>query len=165
MADKTWMTQESYDRLKEELRHLQEVERPAIARRIDEARQEGDLKENGGYHAAREQQSWNETRILQLKEIIENAEVGEPPADDGIVEPGMVVTATLGRREVKFLMGSREASPDVDIDVYSPDAPLGQAIMGHKVGDTVDYQAPNGKSIKVKLLEVTPFESGESPVK
>ncbi|WP_215523274.1 transcription elongation factor GreA [Varibaculum prostatecancerukia] len=158
MAEKTWMTQESYDRLKEELRHLQEVERPAIARRIDEARQEGDLKENGGYHAAREQQSWNETRILQLKEIIENAEVGEPPADDGIVEPGMVVKATLGRREVKFLMGSREASPDVDIDVYSPDAPLGQAIMGHKVGDTVDYQAPNGKNIKVKLLEVTPFE-------
>ena len=157
MADKTWMTQESYDRLKEELRHLQEVERPAIARRIDEARQEGDLKENGGYHAAREQQSWNETRILQLKEIIDNAEVGEPPADDGIVEPGMVVKATLGRREVKFLMGSREASPDVDFDVYSPDAPLGQAIMGHKVGDTVDYQAPNGKSIKVKLLEVTPF--------
>ena len=158
MADKTWMTQESYDRLKEELRHLQEVERPAIARRIDEARQEGDLKENGGYHAAREQQSWNETRILQLKEIIENAEVGEPPADDGIVEPGMVVKATLGRREVKFLMGSREASPDVDIDVYSPDAPLGQAIMGHKVGDTVDYQAPNGKSIKVKLLEVIPYQ-------
>ncbi|MDU5308903.1 MAG: transcription elongation factor GreA, partial [Varibaculum cambriense] len=86
MADKTWMTQESYDRLKEELRHLEEVERPAIARRIDEARQEGDLKENGGYHAAREQQSWNETRILQLKEIMENAEIGEPPADDGIVE-------------------------------------------------------------------------------
>lgn len=158
MADKTWMTQESYDRLKEELRHLEEVERPAIARRIDEARQEGDLKENGGYHAAREQQSWNETRILQLKEIMENAEVGEPPADDGIVEPGMVVKATLGRREVKFLMGSREASPDVDMDVYSPDAPLGQAIMGHKVGETVDYLAPNGKSIKVKLLEVTPFE-------
>lgn len=158
MADKTWMTQESYDRLKEELRHLEEVERPAIARRIDEARQEGDLKENGGYHAAREQQSWNETRILQLKEIIENAEVGEPPADDGIVEPGMVIKATLGRREVKFLMGSREASPDVDIDVYSPDAPLGQAIMGHKVGDTVDYQAPNGKSIKVKLLEVIPYQ-------
>ena len=158
MADKTWMTQESYDRLKEELRHLEEVERPAIARRIDEARQEGDLKENGGYHAAREQQSWNETRILQLKEIMENAEVGEPPADDGIVEPGMVVKATPGRREVKFLMGSREASPDVDMDVYSPDAPLGQAIMGHKVGETVDYLAPNGKNIKVKLLEVTPFE-------
>ena len=158
MAEKTWMTQESYDRLKEELRHLEEVERPAIARRIDEARQEGDLKENGGYHAAREQQSWNETRILQLKEIIENAEVGEPPADDGIVEPGMVVKATLGRREVKFLMGSREASPDVDIDVYSPDAPLGQAIMGHKVGETVDYLAPNGKTIQVKLLEVTPYQ-------
>ena len=158
MADKTWMTQESYDRLKEELRHLEEVERPAIARRIDEARQEGDLKENGGYHAAREQQSWNETRILQLKEIMENAEVGEPPADDGIVEPGMVVKATLGRREVNFLMGAREASPDVDMDVYSPDAPLGQAILGHKVGEVVDYQAPNGKTIQVKLLEVTPYQ-------
>lgn len=158
MADKTWMTQESYDRLQDELRNLEEVERPAIARRIDEARQEGDLKENGGYHAAREQQSWNETRILQLKEIIENAEVGKPPADDGIVEPGMVIKATLGRREVTFLMGSREASPDVDMDVYSPDAPLGKAIMGHKVGESVDYEAPNGKKIKVELLEVTPYQ-------
>ncbi len=155
MADKTWMTQESYDRLQDELRNLEEVERPAIARRIDEARQEGDLKENGGYHAAREQQSWNETRILQLKEIIENAEVGKPPADDGIVEPGMVVKATLG---VTFLMGSREASPDVEMDVYSPDAPLGKAIMGHKVGESVDYEAPNGKIIKVELLEVTPYQ-------
>ena len=84
--------------------------------------------------------------------------MGEPPADDGIVEPGMVVKATLGRREVNFLMGSREASPDVDMDVYSPDAPLGQAILGHKVGEVVDYQAPNGKTIQVKLLEVTPYQ-------
>lgn len=58
MADSTWMTQDAYDRLVAELKNLEEVERPAIARRIDEARQEGDLKENGGYHAAREQQSW-----------------------------------------------------------------------------------------------------------
>lgn len=158
MADSTWMTQDAYDRLVAELKNLEEVERPAIARRIDEARQEGDLKENGGYHAAREQQSWNETRILQLKALIESAEVGEAPADDGIVEPGMVVVAKLGSREVKFLMGSREAAPDVDYEVYSPDAPLGKALNGHKVGETVEYQAPNGKIIQVELLEVTPFQ-------
>lgn len=157
MAKSTWMTQESYDRLVGELKNLEEVERPAIAKRIDEARQEGDLKENGGYHAAREQQSWNETRILQLKEIIENAEVGEPPADDGIVEPGMVVEATLGNRNVKFLLGSREAAPDVDFQVYSQDAPLGKAIDGHKVGDVVEYTAPNGKTIKVTINSATPF--------
>lgn len=157
MAEKMWMTQESYDRLVAELKNLEEVERPAIARRIDEARQEGDLKENGGYHAAREQQSWNETRILQLKAIIEQAEVGETPADDGIVEPGMVIVAQLGRREVKFLLGSREAAPEIDFEVYSPDAPIGKAILGHKVGETVSYLAPNGKSIEVKLKEVYPY--------
>lgn len=158
MAESTWMTQDSYDRLVAELKNLEEVERPAIARRIDEARQEGDLKENGGYHAAREQQSWNETRILQLKEIIEKAEVGKPPADDGIVEPGMVVEALLGKREVKFLLGSREAAPEVDYEVYSPDAPLGKAITGHKAGETIDYQAPNGKTIKVQIKTAKPYQ-------
>ena len=158
MAESTWMTQESYDRLVAELKELEEVERPAIARRIDEARQEGDLKENGGYHAAREQQSWNETRILQLKAILEKAEVGEPPADDGVVEPGMVVEATLGKREVKFLLGSREAAPDVDFQVYSQDAPLGKAINGHKVGDVIDYTAPNGSTMKVTIKSAKPFQ-------
>lgn len=157
MADTTWLTQEAYDRLRAELTELIEVERPAIAKRIDEARQEGDLKENGGYHAAREQQSWNETRINQLEELLENAQVGETPDDDGIVEPGMVVTATIAGKDKTFLMGTREAGIGIDLEVFSPDAPLGQAILGHKVGDEVSYAAPNGKNIQVVITDAKPY--------
>lgn len=147
MAETTWLTQEAYDRLQAELKNLVEVERPAIAKRIDEARQEGDLKENGGYHAAREQQSWNETRIQQLEGLLENAQVGETPKDNGIVEPGMVVTAVVAGREKTFLMGTREA-----------DAPLGKAILNHKVGDEVAYEAPNGKQITVTITDAKPYQ-------
>jgi len=86
MAEKTWLTQEAYDRLKEELEHRSNVLRAEIVRKIDEARQEGDLKENGGYHAAREEQAMNETRIQQLDALLRDAEIGETPADDGVVE-------------------------------------------------------------------------------
>lgn len=158
MAEKTWLTQEAYDRLRAELTQLIEVERPAIAKRIDEARQEGDLKENGGYHAAREQQSWNETRIAQLEELLEDAQVGETPKDDGVVEPGMVVTATIGGKEKTFLMGTREAGIGIDLDVFSPDAPMGRAILGHKIGDEVTYEAPNGKEIAVRITDAKPYK-------
>ena len=87
MADTQWLTQAQYDKLQAELTDRVEVRRPEIARLIDAARQEGDLRENGGYHAARNEQSLNETRIQALEEMLRNAEVGETPADDGIVEP------------------------------------------------------------------------------
>ncbi|MDO5746401.1 MAG: transcription elongation factor GreA [Actinomycetaceae bacterium] len=158
MAEKKWLTQEAYDHLLAELDNLKNVERPAIAKRIDEARQEGDLKENGGYHAAREQQSWNETRIAQLEELLEAAEVGETPPDDGIVEPGMIVEAQFAGSTHRFLLGSRQAAVGLDIEVFSPNAPLGKAIMGHKAGDKVSYLAPNGKTINVDIISATPYK-------
>src|SRR5690606_19479180 len=126
----TWLTQESYDRLKGELDHLTTEGRQEIAARIDAARQEGDLKENGGYHAAREEQAKQEARILQLTELLRNALVGEAPPDDGVVESGMVVTAEIAGNERTFLLGSREAAADVDLDVYSESSPLGLALVG-----------------------------------
>lgn len=152
-----WLTQAQYDALKAELDERISEKRPHIARLIDAARQEGDLKENGGYHAARNEQSLNETRIQALEEILRNAEVGETPADDGIVEPGMVVTANVGGRELEFLLGSREAGGDLGIQVFSADAPIGAAVMGHKRGETVSYEAPNGKEISVEILDAVPF--------
>ena len=95
MADTQWLTQAQYDLLHKELTERIEIKRPEIAKLIDAARQEGDLRENGGYHAARNEQSMNETRIQTLQEMLASAEVGETPADDGIVEPGMVVTALV----------------------------------------------------------------------
>lgn len=152
-----WLTQAQYDSIQSELKERTEVLRPQIVRRIDAARQEGDLKENGGYQAAREEQSMNETRILQLEGIIKTAQVGEIPADDGVVEPGMVVTAVIMGQEEKFLLGSRDAGGEVGYTVYSPDAPLGKAIVGASKGDTVSYTAPNGAEIAVEIIEAVPF--------
>lgn len=154
----TWLTQDAYNRLKAELEHLTGRGRQEIAEKIDAARQEGDLKENGGYHAAREEQAKQEARIVQLTELLRNAHVGEPPPDDGIVESGMVVTATIAGRERKFLLGSREGAVDLDIDVYSESSPLGAALVGRSAGDTVTYEAPNGAQIEVKIGEVKPFK-------
>ena len=157
MADTQWITQAQYDSLKAELTDRAENQRPAIARLIDAARQEGDLRENGGYHAARNEQSLNETRIRTLQSIIEHAKVGATPADDGIVEPGMLVTATVAGREQKFLLGSRDAGGDLGVQVFSAQAPLGAAVIGHRAGDTLSYAAPNGRQIEVEILEVVRF--------
>ena len=82
----TWLTQEAFDRLAAELEHLLTFGRTDIARRIGEAREEGDLKENGGYHAAKEEQGKIEARIYRLERILESAVVGEPPASHGVVQ-------------------------------------------------------------------------------
>lgn len=157
MADTQWLTQAQYDLLQKELTERIEIKRPEIAKLIDAARQEGDLRENGGYHAARNEQSMNETRIQTLQEMLASAEVGETPADDGIVEPGMVVTARVGGREMTFLLGSRDAGGDLGVQVFSAKAPLGAAVTGHKTGDKLSYEAPNGKEIEVEILTAKPF--------
>ena len=91
-----WLTQDAYDRLAKELAELEGPGRTEIAERIAAARDEGDLKENGGYHAAREEQGKMEARIADLQRLLKNAVVGEAPKDDGVVEPGMVVGVGLG---------------------------------------------------------------------
>ena len=152
----TWLTQEAYDRLQAELTHLSGEGRTEIAERIAAARDEGDLKENGGYHAAREEQAKNEARIRELTEKLRNVQIGTPP-DDGMVEPGMVVTALVAGDEMTFLLGSREIADTTDLDVYSPTSPLGAAIDGKSVGDETSYTAPNGNEIAVKIPGATPF--------
>jgi len=154
----TWLTQEAYDRLQKEYDFLSGEGRAAIAAEIDERRQEGDLKENGGYHAAREEQAKQEARIQKLEQILRNTKVGAAPADDGIVESGMVVKAEVAGREMEFLVGSREVAGGTDIDVFSPQSPLGAALMGKAVGDETTYTAPNGKEITVKVLAAAPFK-------
>ena len=158
-----WLTQEAYDRLKKELDHISGPYRHEIVERIDQARSEGDLKENGGYHAAREEQSKNEGRIVHLKNLLENAQVGEAPADDGVVEAGMVVTAEIAGEAMTFLIGSREVAEDLaagsELEVFSEKSPMGSAISGHRVGDELSYTAPNGKEIPVKILDAKPFQA------
>ncbi|HWJ80702.1 MAG TPA: transcription elongation factor GreA [Nocardioides sp.] len=158
--DKIWLTQEAYDKLVAELADLEGPQRAEIVARISAARDEGDLKENGGYHAARDEQGRLEGRILQLKDMLRRAEVGETPPDDGVVEPGMVVTYKFDGDDddeaESFLLGAREIEPE-GLTVYSPQSPIGSALTGHKVGEKVSYEAPNGKQIEVVILDAKPF--------
>jgi transcription elongation factor GreA len=151
------LTQEAYDRLKAEHAHLTGPARAEIAGKIDEARSEGDLKENGGYHAAREEQAKQEARIRQLEELLRNAQVGEAPPDDGVVEPGMVVTAVVAGDEMEFLLGSREVAGGTQLDVFSERSPLGAAILGKRAGETTSYRAPSGATIDVRIVAATPY--------
>jgi transcription elongation factor GreA len=153
----TWLTQESYDRLKAELEELSGPGRASIVERIAAAREEGDLKENGGYHAAKDEQGHIEARIRQLTELLRHASVGEPPQSHGVVELGTVVTAKIAGDETKFLLGSREVADDTELDVYPATSPLGQAIIGMKKGDKGSYTAPNGREIPVQILDVETY--------
>ena len=153
-----WLTQAKYDELKAELEELRGTTRATMVKRVSDARDEGDLKENAGYHAARDELGKIDGRIQQLVDMLEKAEVGETPADDGVVEPGMKVTVNLVGLDFEetFLFGAREMAGD-DIKVYSPQSPLGQAIHGSRRGDTVTYTLPNGKEQKAEIVEAVPY--------
>jgi transcription elongation factor GreA len=155
-----WLTQAKYDALQAELEELRGPGRAAVVQKVSEARDEGDLKENGGYHAAREELGKLDGRIAQLEDMLKRAQVGETPPDDGVVEPGMVVTYRFvgDDEDEKFLLGAREMKgDDDDLEVYSPQSPLGEAINGKKRGDTVQYVAPNGKTLKVEIVDAVPY--------
>jgi transcription elongation factor GreA len=153
----TWLTQEAADRLSAELAELEGPRRADIIKKIEAARAEGDLKENGGYHAAKDEQGKIEARIRQLKHMLENAHIGNPPVgESGVVGLGMLVTVDIAGDELKFLLGSREIASG-DVDIYSEKSPLGAAVLGSKIGETVTYTAPNGREINVAVLEAQNF--------
>jgi transcription elongation factor GreA len=153
----TWLTQEAYDRLASELEYLLTVARQDISKKIQEAREEGDLKENGGYHAAKEEQGKIEARAARLETILANSVVGEARESNGVVEQGTVIKLSMNGSEMEFLLGSAEIAEGSDMDVYSPDSPIGQAIIGSKIGDSVSFFAPNGKEREIKILDVKNF--------
>jgi transcription elongation factor GreA len=153
----TWLTQDAYDRLKGELDQLTGPGRKDIAARIEAAREEGDLKENGGYHAAKDEQGKMEARIRDLEALLKHAVIGEAPQAHGVVEVGTIVTAELFGDEERFLLGNRELADGSDLDVYSAESPLGAAILGLKVGEAASYRTPNGNEISVKVLAVDTY--------
>jgi transcription elongation factor GreA len=155
----TWLTQEAYDRLQEELAERSGPRRQQIVKRIEAAREEGDLKENGGYHAAKEEQGKNEARVKVLRHMLENARIGAPEATEGTVAQGQVVTVRLVEfdEEETFLLGSREEAATTSVSVYSPTSPLGSAVLGQRVGETVEYATPSGKTLHVEILTSQPY--------
>ncbi|MFF5446161.1 transcription elongation factor GreA [Streptomyces sp. NPDC012888] len=155
----TWLTQEAYDQLKAELDYLSGPARTEIAAKIAAAREEGDLRENGGYHAAKEEQGKQELRVRQLTQLLESAKVGTAPASDGVVAPGTVVTIAFDGDPddtMEFLLASREYASS-DFETYSPQSPLGTGVMGKKEGEDAEYELPNGKKASVRILAVKPF--------
>ena len=157
-----WLTQESYDRLKTELDQLI-ANRPIIAAEINDRREEGDLRENGGYHAARDQQGQEEARIRQLQDLLNTAKVGEAPKQSGVALPGSVVKVYYEGDESDtetFLIATRqEIVSDGKLEVYSPNSPIGAALLNAKVGETRSYTVPNGNIVKVTLVSAEPYHS------
>jgi transcription elongation factor GreA len=154
----TFLTQDAFDRLSAELDELI-ANRPVMAKEINDRREEGDLKENGGYHAAREEQGKQEGRILQLQSLLRTAKVGEAPVSDGVAGPGMLVTVRFDGddEDETFLIGSREEAETAGVMVYSGASPLGVALTGKHEGTTVEYETPNGKTMKLTLITAKPF--------
>ena len=159
MTDVNWLTQEAYDALEAELADREGPRRADIVTRIEAAREEGDLKENGGYHAAKDEQGKNEARITQLKHMLKTAQIGVPESAEDEAAHGKVVTVVFPALDMEetFLLASRAEAELAEIEVYSPESPLGAAINGHKVGDTVTYELPNGKEMAAEIRKVEQY--------
>jgi transcription elongation factor GreA len=147
------LSQATFDRLTAELDELTTHGRTDIARKIQAARELGDLSENGDYHAAKEEQGKMAGRILHLSALLESAEIVEP-VDSDLVAAGSIVTICYEGDDTPetFLIGSIEERGG-DLDVISPGSPLGQAVLGRTVGDVVDFEAPGG-ILKVEVTDI-----------
>lgn len=155
MAQTHHLSQKAYDRLKAEHDELTTVGRVDIARKIEAARELGDLKENGDYHAAKDHQGQMEARIRQLAGMLENCEIVES-TDGEVVEPGSVVQLRYeGDDDVEtYFYGSVEER-DIEHEIISARSPLGEAIVGKKVGDKVEYESPTGATLVVEIVDIS----------
>lgn len=148
------LSRAAYERLASELEDLTTRGRVDVANRIEAARALGDLSENGDYHAAKEDQGRMEARIRQIQRTLESAVVVDEVEQTGVISTGTVVSLRYeGDDDVeRYLIGSIEERRD-DVSVVSPGSPLGQALMGHKPGEKVQYEAPSGP-LTVEIVEI-----------
>lgn len=164
MAEKQqqYITPEMKAKLEGELQQLID-NRPVIAAEINERREEGDLKENAGYDAAREQQDQEEARIKQISELLTNSTTERSGVVEGMAVVGSVVHVYYNGDEddkETFLIGTRAASTDnKDLETYSEQSPLGAAVLGATEGETRTYTAPNGREISVTIVSANPYDS------
>ena len=146
MVEKVPMTAEGYNNMQTELQHMKQHERPRIIHAIEEARAHGDLSENAEYHAAKEAQGWNETRIQELEDKISRAEVIDPSSLSGTtVKFGakLILVDEDTEKEVRYqIVGDFEA--DVKLGRISLSSPIARALIGKKQGDSVEVITPGG---------------------
>ncbi len=154
MNEKMYLTAEGADRLKKELEQLKGPERNEMAKRLRAAIQQGDLSENADYHKAKEDQGFLEGRIQELEYLLKNATIIE--AHEGKldrVEVGVRVTVQEGEypAETYMLVGAKEADPRNGR--ISNESPIGQALIGGRVGDEVTAETPGG-SVHLKIIRI-----------
>ena len=149
------LSQAAHDRLSTELNDLTSRGRLEIAEKIEAARELGDLKENGDYHAAKDEQGKMEARIGQIAGILEDAVVVGSDGPSDVVRTGVSVSLRYEDDDEvdRYLYGSIEEQGG-DLDVVSPTSPLGETLAGKRVGDTVSFTAPNGNEINVKIVAI-----------
>jgi transcription elongation factor GreA len=149
----TRLSQDAYTRLKTEFDDLITRGKIDIARRIEAARELGDLSENGDYHAAKEEQGKMDARMRQIQAIIDDAEIVDK-VNTNAVGHGTVLTIRYeGDTDTEqYLLGSIEERRE-GLDVMSPNSPLGSALLGHAVGDVVEYLAPGGR-LRVEIVAI-----------
>ncbi len=142
--DVIYVTKEGLEKLKAELAELNDVKRPEVARRIKDAREMGDISENSEYDAARQEQSYIEGRISELEEFIKNAQISDESTQKGVIGVGAKVKIKVDSEEVEYhIVGAPEANP-LEKKI-SHESPLGSALVGKKVGDKIEVDAPMGK--------------------
>jgi transcription elongation factor GreA len=148
------LSQGAYDRLKAEHDDLTTRGRVEIARKIEAARELGDLSENGDYHAAKEEQGKMEGRIRHIAALLESAEIVESEGSDQVSHGSVVGIRYEGDDDIeRYLIGSIEERHD-DLDVISPSSPLGEALIGSAPGDAVTFVAPTGAELTVEVVTV-----------
>ncbi|GEL18297.1 GreA/GreB family elongation factor [Pseudonocardia asaccharolytica] len=158
-APQVWLTQDAYERLKEELAEL--LEERAGRSPGSGSNGSGDANRDSTDDAVYADQRERDQRIRKLQEILQNPLVGHEPPDDGIAEPGMVLTVRFEDETdtETFLLADREQGSYGDIEIYSPDSPLGQALTGAKQGDKRQYRLPNDQTMTVSLVRAVPYGS------
>jgi transcription elongation factor GreA len=156
MAKTTYVTEEGLRKLKEELNHLQSVERPAISRQIAEARDKGDLSENAEYDAAKEAQGMLEMRIAKLQDTIHNSRIIDPDKinTSSVQILNIVKIKNLANKATMQYQIVAESEADLKAGKISIDTPIAKGLLGKKVGDVVEVEVPNGK-MKFEILEIS----------
>jgi len=157
-TESTQLSAAAHERLATELEHRTGPLRREISERIERARELGDLKENADYDAAKNEQGLNEARVRQLEAMLRDVVIVEGGGGD-VVEAGVIVEVRVaGDDETQtYLIGSIEERHD-RYDVLSTSAPMGQAIMNHRAGDTVSYETPRGKALDVEIVSIRPVD-------
>ncbi|MDH4118164.1 MAG: transcription elongation factor GreA [Acidimicrobiia bacterium] len=155
MSDATFLTPEAYDKLRAELEQLTSDGRAEIEKRIQEAREHGDLRENADYDAAKNDQGLMEARIRQLESLLNTAEVRTVEVTDEVVVGSLVTVIDSDGDEMEFFVAPPE-NKVAGVLLASPSGPLGRALLGARPGDDVTYQAPGG-NFTVTVTAVKPY--------